>query len=403
MNKQMMNGLLESMMEHLELPDSAYEKAASRYQDLGEWLCREEATCAIYEPHIVPQGSFCLGTAIRPLDEKEEYDLDLVCKLPVGITKNSHAQKSVKVLVGNEIESYRLARGIKDPKEEKHRCWRLDYADHMSFHMDIVPCIPEVQSRRQLIREAMAKVGVSYSLADTVSELAVSITDNRHPRYVEICEDWNTSNPEGYAKWFESRMKLAPQFLLQKAGMLRAASIDDLPVYKWKTPLQSIIQLLKRHRDQMFKDDPDIKPISIIITTLAAEAYQGESDLEFALENILLRVETMVRSKAPRIPNPVDPNEDFADRWAMPDCRHLKLEENFWNWVKQARADFDILARSDDTKFIAEQAKRKFSVSMDPEKLGKRMGLAHSFAAAETPKVHIITGAPAKPWARRTS
>lgn len=401
MNSQMMNGLLESMIEHLELPDSTYEKAAFRYQDLGGWLCREESTCAIYEPHIFPQGSFRLGTAIRPLDEKEEYDLDLACKLPVGIKKDSHTQKSVKMLVGNEIESYRVARGIRDPKEEKHRCWRLDYADHMSFHMDIVPCIPEAQSRRQLIREAMTKTGISYSLADTVSELTVSITDNRHRSYSEICEDWNISNPEGYAKWFESSMKLAQQLLLQKAGMFRAASIDDLPAYKWKTPLQRVIQLLKRHRDQMFKDDPDVRPISVIITTLAAAAYQGETDVEFALKNILSRIETLVRLEAPKIPNPVDPNEDFADRWTMPDCRHLKLEENFWNWIKQAKADFDILGRSDDTNFITEQGKQKFSVSMNPEELGKKIGLAHSFATAVTPKSHTITGTPAKPWARR--
>lgn len=402
MNNQMMNELLESMIERLELPDSAYEKAAARYDDLGKWLCREESACRAYEPHIFPQGSFRLGTAIRPLDEKEEYDLDLACRLPIGITKDSHTQKSIKTLVGSEIESYRMARGIEDPKEEKHRCWRLNYADHLSFHMDIVPCIPEAQSRQRLIREAMTQAGTSYDLASSVSELTVSITDNRHPQYNQICEDWNISNPEGYAKWFESRMKLAQQLLLQKAGMVRAASIDDLPIYKWKTPLQSIVQLLKRHRDQMFEDDPDVKPISMIITTLAAEAYQGETDLELALRNILSRIETLVNPDAPRIPNPVDPNEDFADRWAMPDCRHLKLEENFWNWVKQVKADFDVLNRSDDVTFISEQTKRRFSVIVPSEELSKRLGLNHSFAVPATPKVHVISEAPA-PWARRTN
>lgn len=402
MNSQMLNGLLESVIERLELPESAYEKAASRYQDLGEWLCRDESMCVTYEPHIFPQGSFRLGTAIRPLDEKDEYDLDLACKLPVGITKDLYTQKSLKMLIGSEIESYRTARLIKSPKEEKHRCWRLDYADQMSFHMDIVPCIPEVQSQRQSIKEAMIRTGTSDVLSESVSELSVSITDDRHPSYTQICKDWNISNPEGYAKWFESRMKLAQQLLLQKAGMFRAASIDDLPVYKWKTPLQRVIQILKRHRDQMFKDDTDVEPISIIITTLAAEAYQGETDIESALRNILSKIDDLVNSKAPRIPNPTNPNEDFADRWSMPDCRNLNLEENFWNWVKQVKADFEIFSKSDNTKFISEHAKRRFSVSMDPEELGKRIGLAHSSAATATPKVHIITETPAKPWARRS-
>jgi hypothetical protein len=35
-----------------------------------------------------------------------------------------------------------------------------------------------------------------------------------------------------------------------------------------KTPLQQAVQILKRHRDMMFADDPEHKPISVIITTL---------------------------------------------------------------------------------------------------------------------------------------
>src|SRR3972149_9507530 len=142
--------LLESMIEILELPDSAYEKAKDRYDDIGEWLSREESSCAGYNPHIFPQGSFRLGTAIRPLDEREEYDLDLACNLLRGISCNTHSQADLKNLIGGEIKSYRAARGIKAPVKEMHRCWRLEYEDHLSFHIDIVPCIPAVDIRRKL-------------------------------------------------------------------------------------------------------------------------------------------------------------------------------------------------------------------------------------------------------------
>jgi hypothetical protein len=37
------------------------------------------------------------------------------------------------------------------------------------------------------------------------------------------------------------------------------------------------------HRDRMFENDPDGKPISVIITTLAARAYGGETDVYSAL------------------------------------------------------------------------------------------------------------------------
>jgi len=96
--------LFESMIDILELPDSAYEKAKDRYVDIGEWLGRDESLCTGYNPYIFPQGSFRLGTGIRPLDEREEYDLDLVCKLQTGFTKALFTQKDLKDLIGQEIE-----------------------------------------------------------------------------------------------------------------------------------------------------------------------------------------------------------------------------------------------------------------------------------------------------------
>lgn len=382
--------LLENMAERLELPDSAYQKAEERYNDLGDWLSRKDSMCAKNEPHIFPQGSFRLGTAIRPLDEKEEYDLDLACRLRADITKQSHTQQALKELVGSEIESYRVARGIKAPKEEKHRCWRLEYADKLSFHMDIVPCIPADDTKRKFVLESMTKFGENETVAASASQLTVSITDDRHPGYRQICEDWNISNPEGYALWFVTRMNQGQKIFMAKA------QVDEIPLYKRKSPLQRSIQLLKRHRDQMFKDDPDVKPISIIITTLAARAYQGEANIELALINILSRMANFVNPKKPRVPNPVDPNEDFADRWAMPQYSHLNLERNFWNWIQQAQSDFKLLGSSDDMDFVTEQAKQKFSVRMDAADLRNRLGLAHA-SATVAPKAHIITEPP-KPW-----
>lgn len=390
--------LLENMTELLELPDSAYEKAKDRYEDIGGWLARDESLCKDNDPHIFPQGSFRLGTAIRPLEEHEAYDLDLACKLREGFTKDRYSQEKLKILVGHEIEKYRIARGIKTPKKEKHRCWCLEYQDDLSFHMDVVPCIPADDSRQKIVLEAMRSAREDESIAESASRLTVSITDDRHPEYRQISEDWNISNPEGYAKWFEARMKQAERLLMESAVRLRAASIDDLPVYKWKTPLQRSIQLLKRHRDQMFKADPDVKPISIIITTLAARAYQGETDIESALNNILSDMGSFVRTGIPRVPNPVDPNEDFADRWSMPKDRHLNLEQNFWNWLEQAKNDFDLLSASGDVNVVTEQAQQKFSVRMNAADLSKRTGLKLAVLSAGMPKIHLISEPPAKPW-----
>ncbi len=390
MDKLQRNELIKSIIESLELPDSAYEKAKLRYENLGEWFGRNESLCKDNNPHIFAQGSFRLGTAIRPLDESETYDLDLACNLQEGITKASHTQESLKKLVGHEIETYRVAKGIKAVKEEKHRCWRLEYQDDLSFHMDIVPCIPEDKSRQKSISESMRKFGEDESIAESASSLSVAITDDRHPSYKRICNDWNISNPEGYAKWFEARMN-------QSLRMFEAkAQIDDIPLFKRKMPLQRSIQLLKRHRDQMFKEDRYVKPISVIITTLAARAYKGEPDIESALSSILLQMATFVNAGSSVVLNPVNPEENFADRWTMPQYRHLQLRENFKKWVIQVQIDFDLLGSTDDVSFITEQTAQKLSVKMNTGDLAKHLGLTQATISIVTPKAHVIS-TPAKP------
>ncbi len=283
-----------------------------------------------------------------------------------------------------------MAKGIKAVKEEKHRCWRLEYQDDLSFHMDIVPCIPEDKSRQKSISESMRKFGEDESIAESASSLSVAITDDRHPSYKRICNDWNISNPEGYAKWFEARMN-------QSLRMFEAkAQIDDIPLFKRKMPLQRSIQLLKRHRDQMFKEDRYVKPISVIITTLAARAYKGEPDIESALSSILLQMATFVNAGSSVVLNPVNPEENFADRWTMPQYRHLQLRENFKKWVIQVQIDFDLLGSTDDVSFITEQTAQKLSVKMNTGDLAKHLGLTQATISIVTPKAHVIS-TPAKP------
>ena len=399
MNDKLTDQALDEIAAAIEIPESSYETAEQRYKDLGNWFGRPESKCYGFDPHIHPQGSFRLGTAIRPLNDDEAYDLDLTCKLESGVDKRIHTQQQIKYLVGADVESYRLARGIKEEKIEKHRCWRLEYADQLNFHIDIVPCIPESADHRMLIKEAMIKAGTADTLSDTVANLTSNITDNRHVNYQRVCTDWCISNPEGYARWFESRMKLATVLLEKRAFDARAASVDDLPVFKWKMPLQRCVQVLKRHRDIMFADNPEVKPISIIITTLAARAYRGEAEVADALQRVLTDMRGLVNSAKPRVPNPVHPGEDFADKWSTTDGRAKKLEENFLLWLAQAQSDFKVIASSTNVDFICEQAMEKFGSALNAKDFRRKYGLTTS-AVAASPKIHRITEAPAKPWCR---
>ncbi len=397
MTDETKSNIINALADSLDIPDSAYEAAANRYRDLGGWLMdKAKAKTARYSPDVSPQGSFRLGTATKPW-KREDYDLDLVCTLKNGVTKDNCSQEVLKNLLGADLSAYREERGISEPLEEKHRCWRLYYQDQLKFHMDSTPSIPQSADTRQVLMEGMMKAGMEGTLAQDVTEFAVAITDDRHPQYREISKNWLISNPEGYAKWFEVRMRQAQHFLEARAMMERVAKVDDLPAYKWKTPLQRCVQILKRHRDVMFEKSPDRKPISIILTTLAARAYQGEADLESAMENILASMDRFVNRTYPRVPNPVNPQEDFADRWQTPEGRRLGLEESFWEWLEQARVDFDILVSSRDQVLIASQAMQKYGTRLDEKSLPKVIGVAPVIVSA--PKTQHITGA-AKPWRR---
>ena len=68
--------ILGNIAKELEIPESYYEKAKGRYEAVGNWLGDEKSPLAKYSPKIYPQGSFLLGTAIRPINDSDEYDID---------------------------------------------------------------------------------------------------------------------------------------------------------------------------------------------------------------------------------------------------------------------------------------------------------------------------------------
>lgn len=267
---------LEALADALAISDARYEQAATSYSSLGEWLERPESKVRIYNPNIYVQGSFRLGTAIRPRTEKEEYDVDSVCELRL-LKKHEVTQAQLKEMLRVEIEAYRQAKGIKKPLREGQRCWVLEYADGAQFHMDIVPALPNGEAVRQLLRD----YGYTTDRADT----AIAITDNESGNYRVHSDDWPRSNPKGYADWFVSRMRVVfdkRRRALADQGTFRA-DVESIPVYRVRTPLQSAIMILKRHRDEMFAERPKVKPISIILTTLSAHAYGQEETIGGAL------------------------------------------------------------------------------------------------------------------------
>ena len=326
--------LLVEIAAALDIPESYYAQAVKRYESIGAWLKRKESVVACYNPEIYPQGSFLLGTVTKPISGAEEYDVDLVSEL--NLQKTQISQKALKKLVGKEIKSYASANNMNSRPEERRCCWTLNYADGAQFHADILPAIPDAESFKQLIelhRHALP-IGSNY---------AIAITDNTHPNYAEINLDWPRSNPRGYAEWFRSRVQIQFDAARKSFAESIQLQVEDVPEYKIKTPLQRAIQILKRHRDIWFKEnqstyEKDAKPLSIIITTLAAHAYNNEADLQQALLKIITEIPCYIKydnNDVALIPNPVNPLENFAAKWQKYPIR----KACFMDWLKRAQSD----------------------------------------------------------------
>lgn len=374
---------IESTAELIEIPRSYYEKAVERYTSIGEWLHRPESRLARFEPTVYVQGSFQFGTVTRPVIATEEYDLDLVCEARL-LSKKDVTQSQLKQMLGDELSLYAQAHGIKEPLIERKRCWRLEYADHVNFHIDNLVCIPETE---ELILQ-LVQMGVPPVFA----KHAIALTCKSHPAYKLLSMDWPTSNPAGYAIWFEQQCSMPAQ---KRRRRLLAeglyGSIEQIPFYALKTPLQRSIQILKRHRDFMFRDTPDLKPISMIITTLAALAYEGEEELEDALRGILQRMPLHVSRTRPRNPNPVNPGEDFADKWTS----NPILERNFWLWYQQALLDVEALITVSDPAGLRKLSERRLGLTTSTR---DEPGSARRYGPLIVTTPAITVSHPPRPW-----
>ena len=303
-NEIMLDDILKRIAQEISITAAMTDKAVKSYEAVGKWIGEGLA----YDVHINPQGSMSLGTTNKPLSDKDDYDIDLVCLLRDGQTLEA---EQIKNVVGNRLKEHEVYREKIAEEGEGKRCWKMQYHE---FHMDILPCVPK-------------ELYVEPYFTD------IRLTHKNGPHNY----DDRISNPVGYRNWFEEQMKGI--LLKEKREFLAQSKLDieDVPTFKVKTPLQMAVQLLKRHRDVCFEKDSDNAPISIIITTLAAHAYNGETSLYEALCNILNHMLDYIIKKDGVfwVANPVMDKENFADKWE----RYPQRKEAFYSWVQKAQKD----------------------------------------------------------------
>jgi Adenylyl/Guanylyl and SMODS C-terminal sensor domain/Second Messenger Oligonucleotide or Dinucleotide Synthetase domain len=319
------SSLLADAVSRLDISPELADEAVVAYQNVTEWLADDGSDLLRYGPELYPQGSFKLGTPVHPILPDDDFDVDLVCHL--AIEKESVTQKELKAIVGARLRANSDLRGR---LTERRRCWTLSYRG--KFHLDILPTIPDPDH----------------------PGTGVLVTDRDLHR-------WQYSNPLGYAVWFYDRMR---PVLLEKQRVIAEANgvaIEDVPEWRVRTPLQRAIQVLKRHRDVRFVASPDDRPISIIITTLAARAYKRQADLATTIAEVSEAIPAHIELRDGRwwVSNPAHAGENFADKWNQ----DASLRDGFLRWLDVLRADVISIANAASDSDRKQLLEKRFALS----------------------------------------
>jgi hypothetical protein len=348
---QQFSDILEAFGTTLDITATQHNMVVKSYEAVGTWLSKEGSLLIPYEPEILPQGSFMLETMIKPIHENDDLDIDLVCQLKGKAP--DWTQYDLKQKVGDQLKKNEAYKEMLEV--EGRRCWTLKYSDSANYHLDILPSIVS-NDYKTVIAKSFSESVLKY-----IDNLAIRITDNKEPNYriARDPDEWLKSNPFGFSRWFFQQADLS----LRKSGWI-LESVQPVPNYRQdKLPLQRVVQILKRHRDIMFNGDDD-KPISMIITTLAARAYQKESNVTDALLNVIQRLPSQIEERYSEkhrkmikwIANPVNAEENYADKWPEKN----KRQENFYKWLYQLNADMQKVIQQREMKNIQESFEKPF-------------------------------------------
>ena len=300
LNSEKINEMYEEIADELNISDAVFDSANRSLDNNLEG----------YKVVIFPQGSMNLGTLIKPVDKSDDYDLDAVCK----VYHDFDSPEDLKNLIGDVLKnSDRYSKLL--VKEEGKRCWTLKYSDDANFHMDILPSMPNSEENNN----------------------SIIITHKEDGKYTFM-----VSNPEDYAAWFDKLQEKERRILFEREKREFSAKVEDLRKYKIRTTLQKTIQILKRHRDIKYRnasqEEKDNKPISIIITTLVGYLYTGDEtilDLICKFVNDFHEYVEIDENGKYIIRNPINEEENFADKWAI----YPQRKEAFYSWVEDLKKD----------------------------------------------------------------
>ncbi|MFK7974511.1 MAG: nucleotidyltransferase [Halioglobus sp.] len=311
--------LLLEIDARISLSATQYAGLASRYEAVGSIL-ESPQDLELGDLLVFPQGSFRTRTVTRP-PGRSDVDVDAIAYVkggthlqPMELLDRLFRELDARVRTGGMVE---LAK----------RCVTIQYEDkQLPCHMDITPA-ERIQGNTN---------------DDGSGRLRVPDRPTR---------GWSPSNPKDYAAWFERIASLDVSVSTPEGYRLlisKRAETESLPTHEEITApdtLRTGVRLFKRHRDVYVArtGQEDSRPISVIITTLAATAFervatrrhgQTMTPIEILLEIVSEMPKCFDESRSGeqyRVLNPADKSENFAEKWNS----NPSLPTAFFAWRQQ--------------------------------------------------------------------
>jgi hypothetical protein len=281
--KTHLDDLLVRIGQKLQLDDTRREKAKKSYETINEILINDTDVTDGCDTTIYAQGSYSIDTTVKPIKDGE-YDLDFVFRIE-KIWNENMDENQILENMKNCIEQNRTYEG---KVEIKNRCIRVNYIG--DFHLDILPAYPYKSLNSEFLK----------------------IPDRKLNKWVD-------TSPKLFTDWFNN---IANNYYdgYMNNKYFEKADIERLPdpvPYNHKPPLKIAVQLLKRYKSIFFSNEEELETQSIIITTLAAQSYDGNNSEIETLKNFITYVDKKIKNNNGllMVENPNNSNEKFTDKW----------------------------------------------------------------------------------------
>lgn len=351
------------LIKGLDITPTMYKNAVEKYHNITAYLAESGVKANIY-----PQGSFALGTVIRPVakDPDAYYDLDFICQLPFSkdkITAENTRDKVADILEKSDLYGGKLTVFC--------NCFTIEYAevDGVGFKIDIVPAVDESIPEKETLK--------NLSKQPKLIETAIAI-----PKEEKRSFSWITNNPRGYKSWFDD---INGPFINQNRQKRRAMlfeeakavynSVEEIPESLERSSMQRVIQILKYHKSVYYsrlRAGDQLEPISAILNTIVAKIskrapsrYDTFDLLQYVLSEIatysqhqmltekrffeLHGLKEVIQRKNGQwiIENPANPKDNLADVWNQND----KIASAFFKWSQTVANDLIDSLQYNDTMF----------------------------------------------------